>query len=62
MASVKEEALRLIETIPDDASWDDIMYEFYVRATLGIGLEAVDAGGVVSHAEVEKRFCSELAD
>ena len=31
MSVAKEEARKLIETIPDSASWDDIMYEFYVR-------------------------------
>jgi hypothetical protein len=59
MSSVKEEAHKLIETVPDNASWDDIMYEFYVRKKIEIGLEAGDAGNVVSQEEVEKRFCPE---
>jgi hypothetical protein len=57
MSVAKEEAKKLIETIPDSASWDDIMYEFYVRGKIEIGLEAADAGKVVSQEEVEKRFC-----
>lgn len=59
MSVVKEEAIKLIESIPDSASWDDIMYEFYVRKKIEIGLEAADAGKVVSQEEVEKRFCPE---
>jgi predicted transcriptional regulator len=59
MSIAKEEARKLIETIPDDASWDDVMYEFYVRTKIEIGLEAADAGKVVSQEEVEKRFCPE---
>jgi predicted transcriptional regulator len=59
MSVAKEEARKLIETIPDSASWDDIMYEFYVRKKIEIGLEAADAGRVVSQEEVEKRFCPE---
>ena len=31
MSSVKEEAKRLVEELPDQATWDDIMYEFYVK-------------------------------
>jgi predicted transcriptional regulator len=57
MSIAKEEARKLIETIPDTASWDDIMYEFYVRKKIEIGLEEADAGRVVSQEEVEKRFC-----
>lgn len=56
MSAAKEEARKLIENIPDSASWDDIMYEFYVRKKIEIGLEEGDAGKVVSQEEVEKRF------
>ena len=31
MSSVKEEAKKLIERLPDQVTWDDIMYEFYVK-------------------------------
>src|SRR5205085_7074312 len=29
--NIKEEARRLIEKLPDDATWDDVMHEIYVR-------------------------------
>jgi hypothetical protein len=57
MSPVKEEAKNIIEDLPDTASWDDIMYEFYVRKKIDLGLEAAEAGAVVSQNEVEKRFC-----
>src|SRR3954454_23070362 len=31
MKTAKEDARRLIESLPDNATWDDVMYEFYVR-------------------------------
>ena len=31
MSMAKEEAKKLIDKLPDQANWDDIMYEFYVR-------------------------------
>ena len=58
MSVAKEEARKLIESIPDSASWDDIMYEFYVRKKIETGLEDADAGKVISQEEVEKRFGS----
>ena len=54
MSIVKEEAKKLIESIPDTASWDDIMYEFYVRQKVEAALEQMEAGEVVPHEEVEK--------
>ena len=56
MSVAKEEARKLIETIPDSASWDDIMYEFYVRQKVEAALEEMEAGEVVPHEDVEKRF------
>lgn len=58
MNAVKEEAKKLIEKLPDHATWDDIMYEFYVRKKLEIALKADHEGRVVSHEEVKKRFPS----
>lgn len=58
MSIAKEEAKRLLDEIPEDATWDDIMYQFYVRQKIDAGLAAADAGDVVSHEEVERRFRS----
>ncbi|MCC6999529.1 MAG: hypothetical protein IT370_33295 [Deltaproteobacteria bacterium] len=54
--SAKKEALELIEKLPAQASWDDIMYELYVRQKISTGVAAADAGQVVSHDEVRRRF------
>lgn len=56
MSIAKEEAKKLIETLPDTATWDDIMYEFYVRQKVEIAIEDEEAGRVVDHEEVKKRF------
>ncbi|MGB9499681.1 MAG: hypothetical protein ACKVE4_07995 [Dissulfuribacterales bacterium] len=56
MNIVKEEAIRLIDKLPDQATWDDIMYEFYVKKKLEVALEAAQEGRVVPHEEVKNRF------
>ncbi len=56
MSTVKEQALHLIESLPQSCSWDDIIYEMYVKKKIEIGLEAAREGRIVSHAEVKKRF------
>ena len=56
MATVKEEARRLLDRLPDEVSWDDLMYEIYVRKKIAAGLKAAEEGKLVSHEEVKRRF------
>jgi len=59
MSIAKEEARKIIEKLPDTATWDDIMYQLYVRQKIEDGLHAADAGEVVPHEEVEARFLAQ---
>ena len=54
--SVKDEAKRLVDHLPEDASWDDLMYRIYVRQRIEAGLRDVEAGRVVDVKEVRSRF------
>lgn len=54
--SFKEEARRIIEELPDDASWEDLMYRIYVREAVKSGLRDVDQGRVVPDEEVRRQF------
>ena len=56
MSLVREEAKKLLDTLPDQASWDDIMYEMYVKKKIDEGLKAADEGKLISHEDVRKRF------
>lgn len=58
MSSVKEQAKKIIENLPDNAGWDDIMYEFYVKKKITSALEAAEQGKAVSHREAKKRLLS----
>jgi predicted transcriptional regulator len=49
---VKAAARQLVERLPEGASWDDLMYEIYVRQAIDEGLADVAAGRTVSAAEV----------
>ena len=55
-ASVKEEAKRLIERLPEDMTWDDLMHEIYVRQSIEAGLADSEAGRVTDVADVRPRF------
>lgn len=56
MASPKDAARRLIDDLPDQASWEDIMYELYVKQKIEAGLLAVAEGRTVAHDEVKRRI------
>ena len=56
MQSVKEMARALIERLPDTATFDDLMYELYVRQKIEAGLKAVNEGRTLSHGEARKRL------
>ena len=56
MIAIKEEAKKLVEALPEQASWDDLMYEIYVRQKIEDGIKAADEGRVLSHEEIKKRF------
>ena len=59
MSTTKEQAINLISQLPEEASWDDIMYEMYVKKKIEMGIKAADEGGVVPHEEVKKIFSVE---
>ncbi len=59
MSVAKEQAKTLIDKLPDQATWDDIMYEFYVKKKLVIATKAAEEGRVIPHKEVKKRLLSQ---
>jgi hypothetical protein len=55
-ANVKAEAVRLVNDLPESATWDDLMYCIYVRQCIDAGVADADANRVVSVEEVRRRF------
>ena len=58
MEPMKDRAKQIIDALPDEVTWDDLVYGFYVRAKIQAGIEAAEAGRVVPHEEVVRRFRS----
>ena len=53
---VKEQARRLVEHLPENATWEDLMYEIYVRQAIEAGVADSEANRVAGVAEVRARF------
>jgi len=56
MEKWKDEAKKVIDRLPDDAAFDDLIYELYVNHQIQTGLEQLKEGKIVSHEEVKKRL------
>ena len=52
----KEEVRRLLDTLPDEASYEDIQYHIYVQQKIDRGLEAAARGDFISDEEIEQRI------
>jgi predicted transcriptional regulator len=59
MSSAKQAARELIECLPDSASWNDLMYELYVKQKIEEGLKELDEGRSIPHEAVKLRLFGE---
>ncbi|MEJ2604345.1 MAG: hypothetical protein P8172_13840 [Gammaproteobacteria bacterium] len=56
MSTVKEAARAIVDKLPEDATWDDLIYEFYVKQKIEAGLKAADEGRTNPHEEIRSRL------
>jgi predicted transcriptional regulator len=59
MGGVREETQKLIDALPEESSWDDLIYRMYVRKKIAKGIVAAEQGRMVDHEEVKKQFLAE---
>lgn len=57
--SAKQAARELIEQLPESVSWNDLMYELYVKQKIEEGLQQLDEGRGNSHEEAKRRLLGE---
>ena len=56
VSSIKAEARRIVDRLPESASWEDLIYQLYVRQSIEAGLKDADEGQVESVEEVRRSF------
>ncbi len=61
MQTAKQEVNRLLGTLTDGCSLEDIQYHLYVLQKIERGLADADKGNVHTQEEVEKRMAKWLA-
>jgi predicted transcriptional regulator len=55
-ASVKHELRQLAESLPENATWDDVIEEARFRRAVEVGLHAADRGAFATDEEVRAVF------
>lgn len=54
--SAKRAARELLDSFPDNVSWEEIAYHMEFRASIEAGLKDIREGRTISHEEAKKRF------
>ena len=55
-AGIKEAARQLIDQLPDNSTWDDLMHAIYVRQSIEKGLIDSEAGRTTNVDEIREKF------
>ncbi len=56
MATAKEELRKMLDSLPDEANWEDIQYSIYVRERIERGRREADEGKTIDQEEIERRM------
>ena len=56
MATAKEEVRRLLESLPDDASLEDVQYSIFVRERIERARNEANDGKLIEQSEIESRM------
>lgn len=56
MSTVKTQARKIVEKLPESATWQDLIHEIEVRQRIDEGLRDIEEGCTTPHEEVRRRF------
>lgn len=56
MSILRDEARKIIEDLPENATWDDLMYQLYVKKRVETGLKEIENVQTLPHEEVKKKL------
>ena len=56
MNTAKDEVRKLLDRLPDEASFEDIQYQVYVLDEISRGSDEIERGEGIDQSEVERRM------
>jgi len=54
--TVKQAAASVLQSLPDDVTWERVQYHLFVRQQIELGLADAEAGRLLDTSEVRKRL------
>lgn len=54
--SIRQKMHQLADSLPPNATWEDVRYQIELRASIERGLADSDAGRTIPHEEILKEF------
>ena len=54
--TVKEQAHRVLDELPESATWDDVLYAFYIRQKIARGIDDIEHGRIISDEDARREF------
>jgi len=60
MYTIKDQVKRMVDSLPDDVTVDDIIAELYFKLQVDAGLKELDEGKGISHDRVKDRMAKWL--
>jgi predicted transcriptional regulator len=55
-SDVKTAARSIIDSLPDDVTWEDVQYHLYVRQQIDVGLADEAAGRLIDTDQLRRRL------
>ncbi len=59
MQTAKQAAQQLLNQLPNQVTWDEIMYEFYVKESIEQGLADIKAQRYISHEQLKAELLND---
>ena len=56
MSTVKQDVKQILDSLPDDTTYEDVQYHLFVRQRIQRGLNELNAGRTLTQQEVEQRM------
>ena len=56
MANTKEEIRKILDALPDDATWEDVQYSIYIRERVERGKAEAAEGKLTDQDQIETRM------
>jgi predicted transcriptional regulator len=53
---VKDAAIAVIQSLPENATWDEVQYSIYVKQQIELGLADSEAGRLIDTHEMRRRL------